>query len=645
MDNNYWLFYLLSFFAGLLIASLILPGVRKLLIQAGFLRPNYRSELIPAGAGLIFFLASPVIAGLYLLFFNDQLTSLVFLLAITSFTCLGLVDDIWGSRDTGGLAGHVRAFFVGRLTTGFLKAFSGFVIALFLSCFLGPFSRIPINALVIVLSANAVNLLDLRPGRAGKGSVLIALILFALGGKQVELLLLAAVTGILTVYLKDDLKARYMMGDAGSNPLGAILGISVIWTHNETFLLIYLFLLILFHLYTEKNSLTVIIAGNRFLSYLDRLGRGEFMIRIRAGRVKNLCGTRSGLTELEVDVEGKIEMAINYDRLTGPVQPGDEVSLNTTGVYKQLGTGGFHFVMANLSGCRKDITEAGHIMKLRYTPGQLKVLSVEETEHPQNHLYRSTRSLNKMPVIVGSLHSMLGPAAAVIARLTGGRVRVVYMMTDGAALPLDFSRLVIELKEKGLLAATVTCDHAFGGDYEAINVYSGLLAARGAAGADIVIAAMGPGIVGTSSEFGHTGLEQGELVNAVNILGGCPVAIPRLSFADQRERHRGISHHTRTALGRIALSPCVIPLPQMDPGREEFINQQLVDSGLASRHRVVFLDAAMTWDALREYSLTVTTMGRTGEQDPEFFLAAGAAGIYAVSLLSKSETRQEDGLN
>jgi hypothetical protein len=358
------------------------------------------------------------------------------------------------------------------------------------------------------------------------------------------------------------------------------------------------------------------------------------MIRIRTGRVKSMVAARSGICELLVEVEGRLERTINYDKLTGPAQPGDEVVLNTTGVYKQLGTGGTHFVMARLASCRKDVSEAGHIMKVRYTPAQVKVLAVEEEEHPQNHLFRTTNSLEEMPVIIGSLHSMLGPAAAVIARLTGGRARVVYVMTDGGALPLALSGLVAGLKEKGLLVATVTCGHAFGGDFEAVTVYSGLLAARGVAGADIVIVTMGPGIAGTASEFGHTGLEQGELVNAVNVLGGRPVAIPRLSFADPRERHRGVSHHTRTALGRVAMAPCVVPLPQMEPGREAYVRRQLVESGVALKHQVISVDAFVTLEALKEYGLSVTTMGRGPEQDPEFFLAAGAAGIYAVSLIN-----------
>lgn len=361
------------------------------------------------------------------------------------------------------------------------------------------------------------------------------------------------------------------------------------------------------------------------------------MIRVRTGEVAGITEVRPGIALIEVIVEGVREKAVNYESLTGPARPGDRVILNTTAVYKKLGTGGVHFVMANLAG-QKDALENGHIMKVRYTPAQVKVLAVEEEDHPQNILYRATKSLNNTPVIVASLHSALGPAAAVIHKLTDGKARLVYLMTDGGALPIAFSRMVAELKQKRLLAATVTCGHAFGGDYEALNIYSGLLAAKGVAQADLILAAMGPGVAGTASEFGHTALEQGELVNAVNVLQGLPVAIPRLSFADTRDRHRGLSHHTRTALGRVALSKCVVAFPEMSVEKKAYVERQLKESGITARHQVVFLNAAPILEALKELSLNITTMGRTVEQDPEYFLAAGAAGIFAVEALSQQMT-------
>lgn len=357
------------------------------------------------------------------------------------------------------------------------------------------------------------------------------------------------------------------------------------------------------------------------------------MIRIRSGVVKGITTNRPGVTELQVEVEGQLQKATNYDSLTGSVKPGDQVILNTTAVSKNLGTGGAHFVMGNVTHPAREMVEAGHIMKLRYSPCQVKVLAVEEPDSPYAEIMRQTDSLEGVPVIIGTLHSMIAPVAAVIKKMGGDNLRVAYLMTDGAALPMALSRMVYELKQKGLIFQTVTCGHAFGGDLEAINIYTGLLACQAVLKADIILVAMGPGIVGSGSRFGFTGVEQGEIINAVNILGGRPVAIPRISFADERTRHRGISHHTQTALGKIALTKATVALPKLEPDKMELVLRQLEDSGISQRHDVALVDAQPALEALQEYNIKVTTMGRNIEQDREFFLAAGAAGVYVCDEL------------
>ena len=361
------------------------------------------------------------------------------------------------------------------------------------------------------------------------------------------------------------------------------------------------------------------------------------MIRIRRGKVIAVRGQRPGVTELDVEVEGRREVALNYDGLTGPAAPGDEVLLNTTAVSKQLGTGGTHFVMGNCSAGDLDAPEPGHIMKLRYTPSQVKVLAVEEPDSPHAAAMAAADSLGGLPVVAATLHSMLAPVLAGIHSASAGTLKVVYIMTDGAALPLPLSRLVTELKTKGLLAATITCGHAFGGELEAVNIYSGLLAARAAAGADIAVTAMGPGIVGTGTKFGYTGLEQGEIVNAVHVLQGQPIAVPRISFADARERHRGLSHHTATALGRVALAPCTMPLPQLDKEKTALLRQQAAEAGITARHRLLTVDGEPALKTMASLGLKPTTMGRGVDQDREFFLAAGAAGILAARMAMGDE--------
>ncbi|SFF94098.1 Protein of unknown function [Desulfotomaculum arcticum] len=354
------------------------------------------------------------------------------------------------------------------------------------------------------------------------------------------------------------------------------------------------------------------------------------MIRIRRGTVQTILSRRPGITAVLVEIPGESTgRAYNYDAITGPVAEGDGVLLNTTAVAKNLGTGGAHFVMANLTSPEKEMNEPGHIMKLRYTPGQVKVLAAEEPESPVAEKINRTESLDGLPVVIGTLHSMLAPAAAGIRAAMGQEARIVYIMTDGAALPLWLSELVYELKQKGLIDAAITCGHAFGGDWETINVYTALQAAVAAAKADAVIVAMGPGIVGSASKFGFTGVEQGEIVNAVNILAGEPVAIPRISFADQRERHRGISHHTITALGSVALTPSTIVFPRLPHHLAAIIGEQAKAAGLDQKHRLATEDGAPALELLQQQSINVKSMGRTIQDDPAFFLAAGAAGIHA----------------
>ena len=132
--------------------------------------------------------------------------------------------------------------------------------------------------------------------------------------------------------------------------------------------------------------------------------------------------------------------------------------------------------------------------------------------------------------------------------------RIVYIMTDGGALPLAYSRVVAALREAGWLAGTVTAGQAWGGDIEAVSIHNALLAARHVLHADAAIVIQGPGNLGTETPWGFSGVACGDAVNAITALGGRPVACLRVSQADARPRHRGVSHHSMTAYGRVALA-------------------------------------------------------------------------------------------
>ena len=353
------------------------------------------------------------------------------------------------------------------------------------------------------------------------------------------------------------------------------------------------------------------------------------MLEIKRGTIIKELFARDGIQGFLVETEAGEEKCIAYPDLTGDINLGDEVLLNTTAVSLHLGSGGYHYVISSLNSTGKEMFPGGHIMKMRYTPLQIKTLSVEEEDSPHHWEMVEADSLENIPVLVATLHSMLSPLCLYLKQQG---LRLAYVMTDGAALPIAFSQTVAYLKQQGIIAGTITTGHAFGGDLEAVNVYSGLLAARKVLKADIIITSMGPGIVGTGTRWGFTGIEQGQILNAVHSLGGIPVAVPRISFADPRPRHRGISHHSLTVLERVCLVQAVVPLPDLPGDKMDYILNQLQAHNLMDKHNICLQDNSEILDILRNSGLKHSTMGRGIEQEQEFFLALGAAAQAAEKL-------------
>jgi hypothetical protein len=363
------------------------------------------------------------------------------------------------------------------------------------------------------------------------------------------------------------------------------------------------------------------------------------VLQTEIGQVVRVARVRPGVQELVVQVGGREARAMNYPQLLGEVAAGEQVLLNTTAVHAGLGTGGYHFVMRRTTDDKPEQT--GHIVKLRYTPLQFRCRTVEEQGSPYREAIELLDDLGEMAVIVAALHSHLAPAAAAVKALLP-EARVAYIMTDAAALPLAFSQLVTQLKEAGLIEASITVGQAFGGDFEAVNLYSGLLAARAVLGADVTIVAQGPGNVGTETEWGFGSIAQGEHINAVSALGGLPIAVPRISFADARPRHQGISRQSLVALGRVAMAQAVVSIPQMAEDKLAFVQQQLEEEAIFERHEVLVASGEAGLQALAELKLEVKTMGRTVEQDPEFFAAAAAAGTIAAARLTAGDADDTD---
>jgi hypothetical protein len=354
------------------------------------------------------------------------------------------------------------------------------------------------------------------------------------------------------------------------------------------------------------------------------------VIRWRDGVVREARATAAGVTELSVATADGDVAALAYDTLVGRPVGGDRVLLNVNALELGLGTGGYALVVAVPDRLPNDGDDAGHIVKARYTPLQATVLAVDEQDSPHHARLRDADSIDGLPVVVADLHSALAPILAGLRQQRPG-ARAVYVMSDGGALPLWFSRTVPALRAAGWLTATVTVGQAFGGDVEAVTLHTGLLAAKLVLDADVAVVTQGPGNLGTGTRWGFSGVASGEAVNAVNVLGGRAVAALRVSEADERPRHRGVSHHSLTALGRVALSAADVVVPQLDG--DFGVDVRAAVEPLAVRHRLVDVAVDGLQAALRAAPVTLSSMGRGLDEDRAYFLAAAAAGRHVATLI------------
>jgi hypothetical protein len=321
-------------------------------------------------------------------------------------------------------------------------------------------------------------------------------------------------------------------------------------------------------------------------------------LSLRRGIVSAILERRLELIRLAVDGVP----CVAYPHVTGPVEVGDDVLVNEQARLLELGSGGFDVLHANLTrGLGLPPAEGAHVMILPYTPVQAAARHVEE-EGPL------ADDLAGMPVVCCSLHSQLAPVCAALAP-----ARIAYVQLAGGALPLSLSDTVRELKERGLLEVAVAVAPCHDGDVQAVTPASALGWAC-AWGFEAAVCAIGPGIVGTGTSFGHGGLAAADAANAAAALGGRPVLAPRVSLADARERHRALSHHTRAVL-RLCLGDVALAWP----------------SGLASPDVPVEAVDVAGWEEAC-VGLPLSHMGRGTAEDPWFFAAAFAAGRLARGL-------------
>ncbi|MDP9431543.1 MAG: DUF3866 family protein [Actinomycetota bacterium] len=359
------------------------------------------------------------------------------------------------------------------------------------------------------------------------------------------------------------------------------------------------------------------------------------MIRWRTGRVLTVGRQWPGATELTVDCDGEDLRALAYLALVGLPQPGDMVLLNTTALAQRLGTGGYALVVAVPDRPPADPAGPGHLVKARYTPLQVTILGVDAQESPHHDVLADADDLAGMPVVVADLHSAL-PAIVAGIRAERPDARIAYVLTDGGALPAWFSRIAAKLRAAGDLAALISTGQSFGGDLEAVTVHTGLLAARAVVGADVAVVSQGPGNLGTGTRWGFSGVAAGEAVNAAAALGGRPVASLRISDADPRERHRGISHHSLTAYGRVALAAADVVVPELSGELGVTVRRQA--AALDPPHRLVVVDTDGLGDELARSPVRLSTMGRGLQEELAYFLAAAAAGRHAGRLLERPDS-------
>jgi hypothetical protein len=326
-------------------------------------------------------------------------------------------------------------------------------------------------------------------------------------------------------------------------------------------------------------------------------------LSLRRGRVTAVLERHEGLTRLEVDGSP----CVAYPRLTGPVALGDDVVVNVQARELGLGSGGFDVLHVNLTrGLELAPAQGAHVMVLPYTPLQTAVAHAEEGG---GDLAR----LDGTPVVCCSLHSQLAPVCAGI----GAGVRVAYVQLGGGALPVSLSDAVRELRSRGLLEVSVAAAPCVDGEIQCVTLQSAL-AWAGGEGFDTIVCAIGPGVVGTSSRLGHGGLAAADAANAALALGGAPIIAPRLSEADVRPRHQGLSHHTRAAL-ELCLGEVIVAWPRGADAPDWLTSREEVDvSG---------------WEEACA-GLPLSHMGRSPQEDTTFFAAAFAAGRLARSRVS-----------
>lgn len=271
----------LAFVAGLVASVLLWQAMASEFRESEVLRrQNYRGHQLPVAAGVVVVLAAVLVVAVYSVFIrfgadaSAEQVRLANLLALSGTTLgyglLGLLDDLVGATSTKGFRGHLGALARGRVTTGLVKLVWGVLLGVLAAPGTGWGGLR--GGLVIAAMANLGNLFDRAPGRTIKVSLLGGALAVALGAPAGELSAMTLVLGAGLGMLIPDLRERCMLGDTGSNVLGAAVGFGLVVALGPTGEWIALAVLVALNLASERISFTRVIDATPPLRWFDRLG-------------------------------------------------------------------------------------------------------------------------------------------------------------------------------------------------------------------------------------------------------------------------------------------------------------------------------------------------------------------------------------
>ncbi|RXJ03828.1 DUF3866 family protein [Anaerobacillus alkaliphilus] len=324
--------------------------------------------------------------------------------------------------------------------------------------------------------------------------------------------------------------------------------------------------------------------------------------------------------------------ALLYLKITPRAYVKDEVIVNSTSTSLKLGTGGMDIVTSVINSTPKvSLHPRGHIMKARYLPNQHSVLAVESQESEYHALFNEPFCLGGKKILIGELHSMM-PICFWAMDYLKSDAKMTVIISDEASIPISLSSHIRTLKEEERFC-TITIGQAFGGTYEAVNLPTALQFASSVLESDIILITLGPGVVGTGTTYGFSGIAQANWANVIGSLGGVPVWIPRISQSDKRDRHTGISHHTITPLLKFTKVKSVLPLPNIQGKINDKIREQVTQ--IAHHHDVYWIEpntlSGLIENVLTKSPIPIKTMGRQYHDDPAFFLGVAAAMKWLLS--------------